>query len=376
MIYLDYAAATPLDPVVEKAMQPYWQQNFYNPSATYLAGKKVAADIAQARAEVASVLGAKPSEVIFTAGGTESDNLAIHGVMQQYPTANLLISAVEHEAVLQAAAAYQHQLIPVKPSGGIELDKLTSMIDDQTVLISVMYANNEVGTIQPIKRLSQIVQRVRQARAKAGNNLPLYVHTDASQAVNYLDIHVSRLGVDLMTLNGGKIYGPKQTGALFVKTGLTLEPQIVGGGQERKLRSGTENVPGIIGFATALKLVQAERIKEAPRLKLLQEFFEKQLQSSLPAIIINGGKQRLPNNIHLTIPGADNERLMMELDEQGIICAVGSACSASSEEPSHVLKALGLSDAEAQSSLRFTMGRQTTQKDIATVVQALRKIQG
>lgn len=374
MIYLDYAAATPLDPAVEAVMKPYWRQNFYNPSATYLAGRGVAADIAQARANVAQQLGAKPSEIVFTAGGTESDNLAINGVMQRFPKAKLLVSAIEHEAVLQAADLYAHDLIPVNDKGFVDVERLAQLIDETTVLVSVMYANNEIGTIQPLRQVADIIKQVLANRRQRGNQLPLFLHTDASQAANYLDLHVSRLGVDLMSLNGGKIYGPKQTGALFVKAGLNLVPQIKGGGQERGLRSGTENVAGIVGFAKALEIAQLLRPTELKRLQQLQNNFIKQLQTSIPSVVINGGMQRLPNNVHITIPGTDNERIMIQLDEQGIVCAVGSACSASNEEPSHVLKAIGLTDVEAQASLRFSMGRKTSQKELSTAALTLQKI--
>lgn len=376
MIYLDYAAATPLDPSVEKAMSPYWRDKFFNPSANYLAGRAIGADIAKARAVVASLLGAKPSEIIFTAGGTEADNLAINGIMQSHPGSKLLISAVEHEAVLAAAKSYSHQVIPVTKQGLVDVKKLASMIDDQTVMVSIMYANNEIGSVQPLRQIADLIKQVLQQRQQQNNDLPLYFHTDASQAANYLDIHAHRLGVDLMTLNGGKIYGPKQTGALFVKAGLVLRPQIVGGGQERGLRSGTENVPGIIGFAKALAVTQDLRAAELKRLQKLQNDFIKELQKAIPRVVINGGKARLPNNVHITIPGIDNERVMMQLDERGIVCAVGSACSASDEEPSHVLKAIGLSDADAQSSLRFSMGRSTTANDIVQTVSALQQLVG
>jgi cysteine desulfurase len=374
MIYLDYAAATPLDPQVQAAMQPYWQEKFYNPSANYLAGRAVAADIATVRASVARQLGAKPSEIIFTAGGTESDNLAIDGVMQLHPKANLLVSAVEHEAVLQAASTYQHQLIPVDAHGVVDLAALAKQIDDKTVLVSVMYANNEIGTVQPLRKVADLIQQVLAERQKTGNKLPLYFHADASQAANYLDIHVSRLGIDLMTLNGGKMYGPKQTGVLFVRAGLILRPQVRGGGQERGLRSGTENVAGVIGLAKALEVAQSMRTEESKRLQALRLLFVSQLTAAVPGVVTNGSKHCLPNIVHVTVSGTDNERLMMELDEQGIICAVGSACSASSDEPSHVLTAIGLSDTDAQSSLRFSLGRQTTQKDVEATVLALQKI--
>lgn len=353
-------------------MKAYWQDQFYNPSATYLAARSVHAAIVEARQTVAGCIGARPVEVIFTAGGTEADNLAIHGVMQRYPKANLVVSAIEHEAILQAAKQYDHQIAPVNAKAQLDLAKLEKLINDQTVLVSVMYANNEVGSIQPISKVAGIVKQVREARRQAGNDLPLYLHTDASQATNYLDIHVSRLGVDLMTLNGGKIYGPKQTGALFVKAGLQLAPLVQGGGQERGLRSGTENVPGIVGFTKALELAQTTRKDEVSRLSELQKLFETELQDAIPEAVINSRGSRLPNFMHITIPGTDNERLMMQLDEQGIMCAVGSACQASNDDPSHVLMAMGLSEKDAQSSLRFTMGRSTTKADVSKVVAALK----
>ncbi len=371
MIYLDHAAATPIEPQVLRAMEPFWQNQFYNPSASYLAGKAVAQKLAEARAKVADYLGVRPTEIIFTAGGTEADNLAIHGVMQNFADAKLLVGATEHKAILEAAKQYRHELVPVDGGGQIDLDHLARQIDGETVLLSIMYANNETGTIQPLKRIAQVVQAERQRRQKAGLTRPLYFHTDASQAANYLDVHVSRLGVDLMTLNGGKIYGPKQSGALYFKAGLKLEPYIRGGGQERGLRSGTENVAACVGLATALAVAQDSRLDESQRLKELRDDFETSLQSLNANIVVNGGKHRLPNNSHITFPGTDNERLMMELDEQGIMCAVGSACAASDDEPSHVLMAMGLSQKDAQSSLRFSLGRTTTKRDIATVLKVL-----
>ncbi|MEO8784969.1 MAG: cysteine desulfurase family protein [Candidatus Saccharimonadales bacterium] len=370
-VYLDYAAATPVDDQVLKAMQPYWQERFYNPSANYMAGRLVADDLKLARRRVAAVLGSKPTEIIFTAGGTEADNLAIDGIMQQYPQASLLVSAVEHEAILQAAQRYDHKLIPVDKKAVVRLDELGQLIDDNTVLISVMHANNELGSIQPLPKVASLIKKVRQQRQKTGNKLPLYLHSDASQTPNYLAVKVSRLGVDLLTINGGKLYGPKQTGALFVRSGLRLLPVIRGGGQERGLRSGTENLAAIVGLVTALELAQEGQQAESKRLAQLQQLFEAELQKAVPRLVINSVGNRLPNIVHVTIPEADNEQLMMQLDEQGIICAVGSACSASKDEPSHVLQAIGLSSAQAQSSLRFSMGRSTTKEQLLRVVQVL-----
>lgn len=371
-IYLDYAAATPLDPEVFKAMQPYFTERFYNPSALYAPAVLVRKEFEAARARVARILGARPSEIIFTAGGTEANNLAIRGVLERFPGSSWITSAIEHESVLKLAPGSQAKQVPVTAQGLVDVGALKKQVDDSTVLVSIMYANNEIGTIQPLRQISQTLAEIHRKRRTAGNERPLYFHTDAAQAAAYADLHVARLGVDFMTINAGKIYGPKQCGALFVSHRARLQPQILGGGQERGLRSGTENVAGAIGLATALELVQARRAEETVRLKNLQSLFFKLLEEKIPHARVNGSrKQRLPSNVHITIPNADNERLLIELDQAGILCAAGSACSASSEEPSHVLHALGLSEAEARASLRFTMGRHTTEADVRHTVTAL-----
>jgi cysteine desulfurase len=383
-VYLDYAAATPVDDEVLAAMLPYYQQKFQNPSALYLSAKAVHSDIESARETVAQVLGARPNEIVFTAGGTEANNLAVSGIMRRFPEGNVITSAIEHDSVLRPAAQYQHRLSPVTPQGVVNVDELIKLIDDNTMLVSVMYANNELGTIQPITKIAQQLQSIREQRRAAGNPHPLYFHTDACQAANYLSLTKSRLRIDLMTLNGGKIYGPKQSGCLFVRAGVELTPQTLGGGQERNLRSGTENVAGIIGFAHALQATQQRRDDESIRLGKLQKQFIQQLRDRIPSVVVTCLPQDspdttetppiLPNFIHIRIPGADNERLVMELDEQGIQAAAGSACSASNDEPSHVLTALGLDEADAQSSIRFTMGRHTTEADIDRTVEALAAI--
>lgn len=374
-LYVDYAAATPLDSRVLAAMQPYFRERFYNPSATYRAAGQVRRDLEAMRGVVAAVLGARASEIIFTAGGTEANNLALHGVMRRFPGKKVVVSSIEHESVLAAARLYPYTETPVTAEGVVDTAVLQGLVDDNTVLISVMYANNEVGTIQPIREIGAFVRRELEARRRAGNTLPLYVHTDAAQAANYLDLHVSRLGVDLLTLNGGKIYGPKQSGALWVRTGVGLEPLIYGGGQERNLRSGTENIASVIGFGTALSLAQALRSQELPRMWQVQQLCLKLLEQRLPMATINGSrKKRLPNNVHITLSGYDNERVLMLLDEAGVQAAAGSACSASSEEPSHVLKAMGISRESAQASLRFTFGRQTTDDDIRRLVDTLVRV--
>jgi cysteine desulfurase len=374
-IYLDHAAATPLHVDVLAAMQPYFSDTFYNPSATYLPAVSVRKDLEAARAKVAHWLGARPNEIIFTAGGTEANNLAVRGVLERFPDGNVVVSAIEHESVLAPAQQYTCHLAPVSAEGIVDIDKLITSVDDHTVLVSVMYANNEVGTIQPIRTLSQKLEAIRAQRQKSGNQRPLYLHTDAAQAANYLDLHAARLGVDMVTINGGKIYGPKASGALFVAHHVRLRPQIFGGGQERGLRSGTENVPGSIGLAVALDLVQTKRQEETARLQKLQQLFFDEISERLPQAVVNGSKKhRLPNNVHLTLPGTDNERVLLELESHGILAAAGSACSASNEEPSHVLGAMGLSDTDAQSSLRCTMGQQTTAADVEKTVQTLQAI--
>ena len=374
-IYLDYAAATPIDPRVALAMQPYTELLFYNPSATYLKAVEVRHALEQARGSVALQMGCRPSEIIFTAGGTEANNLAIYGIMRLHPNANIVVSAIEHEAVLAPAAEYNPRVVQPTQGGFIEPSAVEAVIDDDTVLVSIMYANNEVGTVQPIRKLGQLVQKIRRDRKDRGVLMPLYLHTDACQAANYLDLKVSRLGVDLMTLNGGKVYGPRQSGVLYVRGGLQLRPLIIGGGQERGLRSGTENVAHAIGIAYALETAQTIRHDESKRTQLLQQQFIELLSKDVPQAVINGSlKHRLPNNIHITIPGIDNERLLMQLDEVGIMAAAGSACSASNDEPSHVLRALGIPDQLAKSSIRFTMGRSTTSDEISRVATELARL--
>ena len=377
--YLDHAAATPLDDTVRTAMEPFLTAQFYNPSATYAPAREVARSLLAARTSVAHWLGARPAEVIFTAGGTESDNLAIRGTMdnliKQYADANLVVSAIEHEAVLRPAGQYDCRLAPVDGQGVVDLDALRGLIDGKTVLVSIMYANNEIGTVQPLREVSRLLQTVRDERRRAGNARPLLLHSDACQAANYMDMHAARMGADMITINGGKLYGPKQSGVLYVRGGLVLQPQVLGGGQEYGLRSGTENIAGAVGLATALELAQNTRRMEAARLQELQQLFLEHVTAQLPATRVNGSlKKRLPNNVHITLTGHDNERLILELEARGVLAAAGSACSASSGEPSHVLRAIGLSDDEARASLRFTMGRSTSEHDVRRCVAALADI--
>ena len=370
--YFDNAAATPMLPKVLAAMQPFFSEKFYNPSAIYLAAQDVKASLDNARWLVAQNIGAKPTEIIFTAGGTEANNLAITGVMAKNPDGELIVSAIEHDSVLIPAKNYNLKIANVDEKGIVDVSALAKLINNKTVLISVMMANNEIGALQPIKDIVELVAKIRKERQKGGNKTPLYVHTDACQAVNYCDINIARLGVDLMTFNGGKIYGPKQSGVLFKKIGVNLQPLIYGGGQEYSMRSGTENVAQCIGFATAFEQAKSNAKSESKRLsKIRDETINELLKSS--KITLNGpkGNRRLANNINITINGVDNERLLMQLDEQGYIVATGSACSASNDEPSHVLKAIGLSDAQAQSSIRITLGRYTTQDSCALLCKTI-----
>lgn len=370
--YFDYAAATPLDERALAAMQPYFAEDFYNPSALYAPAQKVAQDIAAARVSVAGILGARPSDVIFTAGGTEANNLAIHGVMARFPGKNMVVSSIEHDSVLAPAKCYATRVITAREDGRVDVAAIQKLIDDDTVLVSIQYANNEIGTVQPLRDIAVMLADIKKQRRASKNGTPLYFHSDACQATPYLDLHVARLGVDLMTLNGGKMYGPKQSGALYVTGGLVLEPLLQGGGQERNVRSGTENVAAIMGFTKALELVQTDRKNESERLLQLRTQLVNGLQQQLPQVELTGSlKFRLPNNVHITIPGTDNERLLIQLDEAGILAAAGSACSASSEEPSHVLKALGFSDQKARSSLRFTFGHSTDGQAIDALLSTL-----
>lgn len=376
-IYLDYAAATPLDDDVFEDMKPYFSQRFYNPSSIYLASRGVKGDLNKARQKVAGILGAKPSEIIFTAGGTEANNLALFGVMQNFPGGHIVASALEHDSVLKPLEILKKrgqrisEVIPQK-DGVLDPSSVAKAVNDNTVLVSIMYANNEIGTIQPIKQIASRLAEIRTDRQKRNIKTPLYFHTDACQAANYLDLHVHRLGVDLMTINGGKIYGPKQSGVLFSGAFVALEPIIFGGGQESNRRSGTENIGGSIGLASALEKAQAMKNSESARLRKLQKVFMEELAKKIPTSVINGSlKHRLPNNLHITVPGSDNERLLFGLDEMGVQAAAGAACSASKEESSHVLRALGKSDEYARSSLRFSMGRFTTEADVKKVISLL-----
>ena len=372
-VYLDHAAATPMDDKVLAAMAPFYQTKFHNPSSVYLASRAVKDDLTQARADVAHWLGARPSEITFTAGATEANNIAIRGLMSE--KSHLACSAIEHDAVLKPAAKYEHSIVRVDSKGLVSADDLRAAIKPNTVLVSVIYANNEIGTVQHLAELAKVILETRQQRKADHNQAPIYLHTDASQAPNYLDLHVDKLGVDLMTINAGKIYGPKHVGALYVRAGIELTPLQLGGGQEHGLRSGTENVAGAVGLATALALVQKSRKDEIIRLQELTTKLQTGLAAGVEGIEFLGHrKHRLPNLVSILCPGVDGERVVMMLDEAGIQVATGSACSAMSDDVSHVIKAIGRSDAEAASTLRISMGRGTSEDDISYLIEQLPEV--
>lgn len=363
-IYLDNAAATPLDPRVLAAMMPYFETNFYNPSALYQPARQVKQAIDQARALAAKQIGVKPLELTFTAGATESINLLISGVMKRYG-GELVTSSIEHEAVLQSAAGFDTAVVDADLTGYISVDAITRAISAKTTLVTIGYVNNELGTIQSLKAIAEIVALERQRRLRSAETHPLYFHTDASQAVGLLDISVSRLGVDAMTLNASKCYGPKQVGLLYKSSDIELKPLIAGGGQENGLRSGTENVAGIIGFAKALELAGESRKKESHRIAMLRDRLQSALEKQISDIHINGSKKRrAPHILHVSVPGMDGERAVFALDNAGILAATGSACAANRETRSHVLQAVGMEAGLADGSLRFSLGRYTTENDI------------
>ncbi len=369
LIYLDYAAATPIDDVVFSAMQPYFQENFYNPSAPYQPAREVRASIESARSTVARCIGAKPTDIIFTAGATESINLAL-----TIP-GHAITCSTEHPAVLQNLlhrSSDDLSIIDVDSSGRVDIEAIRGAICERTTLITIALVQNETGTIQDIKALSDYVKNERLKRAKTGNSHPLFLHTDASQAAGIVDINIARLGVDMMTLNGGKIYGPKQTGILYASHSVPLVPIVIGGGQENGLRSGTENVAGIIGFAKALELAESRRKKESKKLHDIRSYVVDILRDQHHDIeIISPKKHSTPNILSISWPGLDAERLLFALEEKGVLVATGSACAANKASRSHVLKALGLPNDVIDGSLRLSFGRATTETEITQAVKII-----
>jgi cysteine desulfurase len=358
-IYLDHAAATPVDPRVLTAMQPYLSDNFYNPSSPYSPAVAVRRDYEEAKHALAQSIGAKPDELVITAGATESINLAFNIAEGHVVTAN-----IEHHAVLAAAKRLDHTLVATDERGFVSAEIVKAAIRPDTRLVSIAIANNEVGTTQPLRDIAQAVRNEREQRLSRGDTTPIYLHSDASQGVGQIDINVARLGVDMLTLNAGKLYGPKQVGLLWAASHVQLSPLIVGGGQERGLRSGTENVAGTIGFAKALSLAVEHRKYESERLAQLRDGLQKRLTESFPNAIFSGHlKHRLSGHLHVSFPGLDGERLVFTLENRGVLVATGSACAANKGTRSHVLIAMGLAPEVADGSLRLTLGHLSTEEN-------------
>ncbi len=378
-IYLDYAATTPLDARVKRAMEPYWSMEFGNPSSLHRRGVAAKKVLENSRKSVAGILHCKPAEVIFTGGGTEAINLGIIGVARantQFEK-HIITTRIEHHAVLHSVDVLRREsfdvtTVGISETGVVDPKEIEHAIRSDTILVSVMYANNEIGTIQPIAEIGKIIREARRKRNTEKNKTPIYFFTDACQAAGALDLNIEQLGVDMLAINGSKIYGPKGVGCLYARKEIKLEPIIVGGGQEKGLRSGTENIPAIVGFAKALEISHAIREKENARLTKLRDWLIREIMAAIPEAVLNGhATLRLPNNINISIPGIEGEAAVIYLDARGIFCSTGSACSSVSLEPSHVILELGRSHDLAQGSLRFTLGRKTTKKDLEYALKAL-----
>lgn len=369
MIYLDHAATTYVDPRVQDAMLPYFSEQWGNPSSVYEHGRRARRALDEARDTVARVLGCRPNEIIFTSCGSESDNLAVKGVAfaLQDRGRHIITSAIEHHAVLHSCDwlekhfGFHITYLGVDQHGLVDLDELERAITPETTLISIMLANNEIGTIQPMGEISRIARAHR-----------VVLHTDAVQAGGSLDLDVDRLGVDLLALSGHKLYAPKGVGVLYVRRGTPLLTQMQGGGQERGIRPGTENVPYAVGMATALKLANDELAERAVCNERLRDRLIEGVLAGISGSQLTGhSTQRLPNNASFVFEGTDGESILLNLDEYGICASSGSACTAGSIEVSHVIKALGLPTELAQGSLRLTTGLRTTDEDIETTLEVL-----
>lgn len=370
-IYLDYAATTPADPAVVQAMIPYFHDAFGNPSAIYSYGQEAKSAIEKARSSVASLIGARDEEIVFTSGGTEADNFALKGVAfaNQKKGNHIITSAIEHHAVLESCKflgkmGFKITYLPVDKYGLVDLDQVKKAITDKTILISIMHANNEIGTVQPIAEISKIAR-------EAG----IYLHTDAVQTAGHIPTDVNELGVDLLSMSAHKLYGPKGVGALYIKKGTKLVTFMHGGGQERGRRASTENVPGIVGFGKAAELVQPELNKEMERVTGLRDKLIAGILKQIDHIHLNGHPvKRLPNNVNISVEFVEGESMCLNMDMAGICASTGSACSSASLEASHVLLATGLDPVQAHGSLRFTLGKWTTNEEIDKVLEILPRI--
>jgi len=377
MLYADYNATTPLDPEVRRAMAEALDGSFGNPSSIHRAGQEARRLVERARAEVAAFIGAEPDEIVFCSGGTEADNLAVLGAVAAAKTGrtSVVTSAIEHPAVLEPCAHLQRQghtvtFLGVDREGRVDLSGLEAALGSGVGLVSVMLANNDTGVIQPIGEVAR-------AAARCG----ALVHTDAVQAAGRLAIDVERLGVSLLSLSAHKLHGPKGAGALYVRRGVALAPLVHGGRQERTLRPGTENVPAIVGFGKACELARVRLEEDSRRVQELRDRFEANVKARVPSVRVNGGgAPRLPNTANLAFAGLDGEALVINLDLLGMAASRGAACSAADQNPSHVLLAMGQSEAEARASVRFSFGRGTTAEEIDRAVdlvgQALDPVRG
>jgi len=369
MIYLDNAATAPLRREVAEAIWPIMTGGFGNPSSHHRVGEAAAATLKNARARMAAVFGCRPGDITITSGGTEADNLAVKGLALATPRGrHIITTALEHEAVLEACDyltrlhGFQITMLPTDATGRVDPAELAGALRPDTTLVTVHYANNEIGTVQPIRELAGI------ARA-AG--VPM--HTDAVQAAGWLPLNVADLGVDALSISGHKLGAPQGVGALFLRGRLPLEPVIHGGGQERGRRSGTENVAGAVGLAVALDLAEAERIDLAPRVAALRDAFVADVLATTPGAALSGHPtHRLPGNASFTFAGTGGEAVLLELERHDIVCSSGSACAAGSDEPSHVLTALGIPGDLAQTAVRFTLSATTTAADLTEAASRVR----
>lgn len=358
-IYLDHAAATPIDEKVLQSMKPYFSDFFFNPSSPYQPAILVRKEYEAAKQRLASQIGAKETELVMTAGATESINLAFSNISN-----HVIVSSVEHPAVLQASVRHERTIVPVDKNGMVSPSDIEASIRPDTELISLQLANNEIGTVQPIRDVAAIVKAEREKRLQGGNKIPIFLHCDGSQGVGQLDIHISRLGVDMLTLNCGKMYGPKHVGLLWVARDVKLAPQILGGGQESGQRSGTENVAGVVGFARALELAGQNKKSEIERLTKMRDGFETVISKKFPDAVFSGhAKHRLASFSHVSFPKIDGERMVFALEARGVFVATGSACAANKGTRSHVLEAIGLAPELADGSLRLTFGHLSTEEN-------------
>ncbi|HFC36376.1 MAG TPA: cysteine desulfurase [Candidatus Moranbacteria bacterium] len=397
-IYLDYVATTPVDRKVFEKMTPYFSEKFGNPSSVHTLGQEAMSAVDKARENVANFLRSKNSEVVFTSGATESNNFAIKGIVRKYyadfgqeaPKPHIITSAFEHHSVLHTCEELKKEglieldLLPVKENGIVDVEKLKSLIRDNTLLISIMYVNNEIGTIQPIAEIGEMIANQNELRA-SDKLKKIFFHTDAVQAINYLNCDVEYLGVDLLSFSGHKIYGPKGVGVLFVKKGTRIKRIQDGGEQEYKMRAGTYNVPSIVGLGEAIKNIgNSEYLQRNKKIKELRDYLIDRILKEIPNSYLNGDKEkRTPNNANFRFDNIEGEGLLLSLDMEGIFASTGSACSSGSLDPSHVLLALGLKHEQAHGSLRLTLGKNTTKEEIdftvekiKEIVERLRKISG